>query len=125
MDNNLSVCSFYWESGDYVLYNPPGKGEDILDSAMIYDAKEHKVIIIENDQVAYEIKKNMRDAGVPVVTEPPPGQNILEKAMAELSCLRPGTLEYVNAYNEIRAMKITGRTVSEIERRIQELCRRQ
>ena len=124
-DFDLSNWSFYWQSGDYVLYCPRlPDGVDAIDRSMIYDVREHSVISIESNGFSYALRKRMYAEGVPIVSVRPPGENIMEKAIRELTHLGLGTQEFIDAYNEIRAMKISGRSVAEMERRIQALAQK-
>ncbi len=124
MKIDVSQLSHYWQSGDFVLYNPSPNVQDVIDTSMIYNVREHSVVIIEDDEVAYELKSQMHLAGVPIVSVPPAGENFLQKAINDLWCLGLGTQEFINAYNEIRGMKLAGASIAEMNKRIHELRQR-
>jgi hypothetical protein len=119
--HDLSKLSFYWESGDYVLYNRFPDERNNPDRAVICNVRKHTAVVIEDDEIALAIKQRMLEAGVPVLSELPPNKTLLQRAAEQLSDSTLGPVAYANAYNEIRAMVIAGRNVDEIENRITEI----
>jgi hypothetical protein len=121
MNRDLSNWSDLWESGNYVLLVLPKHAEKGLEHAMIYNTKEHAYLRIHDDDLALDLKNCMKDAGVPVLTEKPPGKHLLEWVSDELSASGMEHKQILEAYKELRAMKMAGVPREQLEKRLAEL----
>jgi hypothetical protein len=71
---------------DYVLLKVDGSDRTSTEGCLIYNTKRHSVLVIEDDDLAEEIMKKMRAAGVAIVfrQELPPGKSELEQLIDEM-----------------------------------------
>lgn len=116
-----SAFSYLWESGHYLLHHWRYQADDILLDCMIYHVNDRLVVKIEDDRLSYALKKRMREAGVPVVRELPPGKNILEQAIEELINIGMDVDELAKAHEELKQMYEIGMSRTAIEERLGEL----
>jgi hypothetical protein len=86
MDAEFESQSFYWNErkDDYVLLKVSGDDLNSIDHCLIYNAKEHYSTIIEDDDLEVRIMRKMQDAGVPIVKERPPGENIVARMINDM-----------------------------------------
>jgi hypothetical protein len=118
MEDKLAHFSRFWESGRYVLHFWTDRSEDLLDNCMIYDIVDFSVVSFDNDELSYAIKARMRNGGVPILKELPPGENIMEKAIRELMDLDMDDDTFGRAYEELRQLKKAGMSAETIQQRL-------
>jgi hypothetical protein len=120
-DREIAAASHFWQPGNYVLHHWRDKADDILLDCMIYDINERLVVRIEDDRRSYALKKRMKDAGVPVIRELPPGKNILEQAIEEFMNVGMDSDEIANAHEELKKMYEAGMSRAALEQRLAEV----
>jgi hypothetical protein len=123
LDQALASLAHYWESGNFVLHCWKDKEKDILNNCSIYDLKERMTIRVEDDRLSYALKQRMRESGVPIVRELPPGKNVLEKAVAELMEIGMDGEQLSEAHEELKDMKERGAGEEAIENRLKDIKR--
>ena len=96
--------SYMWceRKDDFVLLKVRGDDYQSIEDCLIYDVKDHSMLIIEDDQLAHEIMERMKSAGVPIVphTSYPPGLNPLEQLINEMLEAGKGPGEINSAIRE-------------------------
>lgn len=72
MPADLDAMASLWThpTGDYVLLDHSGTGDPT--KAIVYDVRTPAMMIIEDEDLAAEVKRRMAAAGVPIVNEVPP-----------------------------------------------------
>jgi hypothetical protein len=108
MKHDLSSWTYLWESGDYVLYLVREGFDDILSGCLIYNKKDHAAFGVEDDRLYIALKKRMKEEGVPIVRERPPGENAVERIHQLLESSGKGIDEVNSILDECRKMKAKG-----------------
>lgn len=115
----LSTVSYFWKSGNYVLYCQKNEHQHRPLACMIYNVKERLFVRVEDDALYEALKQRMKLEGVPIVEELPSGkspQQLAQEQFAELDID-----DFNEAYEEIIAMLERGKCYEAIEKRIDEL----
>ncbi|MFO0852429.1 MAG: hypothetical protein U0871_28290 [Gemmataceae bacterium] len=72
MNDDLQSLSYLWEDGTgrYVLVQAVSGGQS-YDTCVVYDLESKTGLLIENDDLADEVKRRMAEKGVPMLPDLP------------------------------------------------------
>ncbi|HEV3445245.1 MAG TPA: hypothetical protein VG099_11420, partial [Gemmataceae bacterium] len=109
MTSRISSYSHFWnkDPGDYVLWRR--HHEDLGEVYLIFNVKYRSVAIIEDNELAREIINRMKEAGVPIVDELPPGINPVHEMVQELFAAGASTQEINRKIREMEETELKER----------------
>lgn len=121
MHRDYSSWAHLWESGNYVLLLSDPSVEQALTYCLIYDATNHSIVRIEDDELYTELKRRMYEAGVPIVQDRPPGENIVEAILRMVNECGTHSISLNQLLKEAKRMEGAGKSREAITSRIKEL----